>query len=73
MQNINPSILNFIRKYSAESIANELVNVQPMPSTIIRDFKDASMSEEELIKQGYEPVDPSSRLMWKKKNDEENS
>lgn len=55
-----------LRKEAAESIAQEIASVQPMPDALTELFK-GSKSETELIEQGYEPVDPVTRLLWRKK------
>lgn len=52
-------------KSIAESIAAELVSVQPMPSDSIRDLRSASKSEKELRAEGYKPVSRLG-LMWTK-------
>ena len=57
-----------IRKSFMEKLANEIVNVQPMPNTVISDLYKASSSEKELKEQGYKPVS-NLGLMWIKKND----
>lgn len=46
----------------------DFVNIQPMNSALFKDLYDAAIPEEQLIKEGYEPVCPSTRLMWIKKD-----
>lgn len=53
-------------------MAEDLCSVQPMPSTIMKDLIDSAdkRTKEQLIADGYEPVDPVSNmpLMWIKKD-----
>lgn len=60
-------IIAAARESSPVMIANEIANVQPMPADVFNVFRDASMNEADLIAQGYEPIDPTTRLMWVKK------
>jgi len=52
-----------------EKIAREIVSVQPMTESMdaIRLIRENSMSEKELIDNGYVPVDSITKLMWVKK------
>jgi len=43
-------------KLIAEQLAKELASVQPMPSDCLKNLYEASKSEDELRKDGYEPV-----------------
>jgi len=61
-------VLNAVSKTIPSRIAEELVGVQPMPHDVIKNLMDASSTEEELLAAGYEPVCPTTRLMWRKKN-----
>jgi len=59
-------------KLTAKSIAEEICSVQPMGPEVysaIGAIYEGSKSREELIKEGYEPVCPTTGLMWIKKND----
>lgn len=53
-----------------EEIANQIINVQPMPSDTIKKLHEASKTKEELEAEGYNPVS-NMGLMWIKdsKND----
>lgn len=53
-----------------EQIAQELVNVQPMPRDCIKNLHDASMNTQDLIDSGYEPVSDLG-LVWMKKEEKE--
>ena len=53
-----------------EQIAQELVNVQPMPSDCIKNLHDASMDTKQLMDSGYEPVSGLG-LVWMKKEKKE--
>jgi hypothetical protein len=52
--------------YTVEDIAREIISVQPMDraGAAFMEILQAAKSEEELIAEGYEPVDPQTRLMW---------
>lgn len=52
-----------MRLNSVEDIAREIISVQPMDGALDGLLK-AAKSEEELIAEGYRPVDPQTRLMW---------
>lgn len=62
----DPKVLELIRKTMPRLIAEEIIGVQPMDPNLFKDVLDNAMSEEDLIKQGYEPVS-SHRLMWVKR------
>jgi hypothetical protein len=52
----------------AYTLAEAICSVQPMPIDCIKRMYENSLSEEELIEQGYEPLDPHGlRLTWVKK------
>lgn len=57
-------------KKIAEEIANQLINVQPMPSDAIKTLYEESKTKEELEVEGFNPVS-NIGLMWIKdsKND----
>ena len=56
-----------IRKHTMDEMARQILSVQPMDPKIFINMLDAAMSEEELVKNGYEPVDSVTKLMWRKK------
>lgn len=62
-------LLSLLRKTEPNRIAQELVNVQPIDPKFFEMIRAHSMSEEELIENGYEPIDPQTKLMWKKRKD----
>lgn len=65
---ISSENLQKIRANMAQNIANELCSVQPMPSNLIADAYKAAKSQEQLIAEGYEPVEKSGlSIMWVKK------
>jgi len=49
-----------------EDLVNDLVNVQPMPSNLIKDLIESGRDESELIAKGYQPVCPTTKLLWVK-------
>lgn len=52
----------------AKILAEDICSVQPMPVDCFKRMCENSLSEEELIEQGYEPLDPHGlRLTWVKK------
>lgn len=56
------------RAYDAKKLAEDICSVQPMPVDSFKRMYENSLSEEELIEQGYEPLDPHGlRLTWVKK------
>jgi hypothetical protein len=54
------------RNSLSKKIAEELCSVQPMPSDVFKKLYEHGMTEERLIKEGYEPVSRLG-LMWIKK------
>lgn len=56
------------KMFTAEDIAREIISVQPMDKAgeALFALMRAAKSEAELIAEGYEPVDPQTRLMWVK-------
>jgi len=69
MTNFNKKMLDEIRKILPNKIAEELVGVQPMDSNIIKTMYENSVDESELIKNGFEPIDNNTKLIWVKKDD----
>lgn len=61
-------LIRTIRKNFPSKLAEELVSVQPMPESAMREMLDCSMSEEELKAQGYKPVSEIG-LMWVKEDE----
>ena len=59
-------LIDMIRKTAPSKIAEELVNVQPMPSDLGKRIMEHAKTEEELIADGYEPVS-HHRVLWIKK------
>jgi hypothetical protein len=51
----------------AEQMANEIVSVQPMPSNIVKELYEQSMTKEQLKAEGYKPVSRLG-LMWIKED-----
>lgn len=47
----------------AEQIAEEIVNVQPMPSDLFKNLIASSTPREQLIAEGYKPVSRIG-LLW---------
>lgn len=52
---------------TAEDIAKQLVNIQPMPNDCLKGLRELSKSEQELRAEGYKPVSGLG-LMWVKEN-----
>jgi hypothetical protein len=63
---IDPKILATLRKSVPLALAESLVHVQQMDSTVVRDLYNAGMTTEQLKAAGYEPVSELG-LMWTKK------
>lgn len=61
-------MLDMVRKFLPVSIAQEITSVQPMPSDLFSKVYEQSKSEEQLIAEGYTPIDPATKLMWTKSN-----
>ena len=60
----------------AQKVAEELVSVQPMDTPKVKAaleyfFSPDRKSGDELLSEGYVPVDPQTRLMWIKKVSQE--
>jgi hypothetical protein len=53
-----------------KDIAEQLVNVQPMPNDCLKGVRELSKSEQELRAEGYKPVSGLG-LMWIKDDKEE--
>lgn len=66
---MDEELIKKIRETIPESIANELLSVQPMPSNAVKELYDNSLSQDQLKEQGYEPVSQLG-LMWVKKDKE---
>lgn len=49
---------------STFDIINQMVSVQPMDSNLLSDMEASLKSEQELLDQGYHPVDNSTKFMW---------
>jgi hypothetical protein len=58
-------LIEAIRRTRPDEIAAEILAVQSMPPDIFARMTEESMSESELIKNGYKPVS-SFNLMWVK-------
>lgn len=63
----NAEMIKKLRQSIPEQMAKDILGVQPMPNTALKELWENSMSEEELIEAGYEPVCAATRLMWRKK------
>lgn len=53
-----------------QNIAEQLINVQPMPDDCLKGFRELSKSEQELRAEGYQPVSGLG-LMWTKEDKDE--
>lgn len=60
-------MISIIKDVDPNVIAADICSVQPMPSGAIKALFDNAKSEKELIEEGYEPISPDTRLMWRKK------
>jgi hypothetical protein len=60
--------IDMARQILPKMIAEELISVQPMDSVNMKAIWENAMFEEELIKEGYEPVS-QHKLIWIKKNE----
>jgi hypothetical protein len=62
-----------IRKIYPDALARELADVDPegtlATGKLVKALFDAARPEGELVAEGYEPVCPTTRLMWIKKAD----
>lgn len=58
--------LEITRNSSPQKIAEDIVSVQPMNGCLDDIFRGLK-SEEELIKEGYVPLDPTTKMMWVKR------
>lgn len=58
--------LEVARRTNPQKIAEEITSVQPMNGCLDAVFK-GMRSEEDLIKEGYVPLDPTTKIMWVKK------
>jgi hypothetical protein len=56
-----------IKQTLAEQMANEIISVQPMPSNIVKELYEQSMTKEQLKAEGYKPVSRLG-LMWIKED-----
>lgn len=65
---LRKELLQMIGNSIPDQIAKSLVSVQPMNPVGFKEAMDEAMSEDELIANGYEPVCPHTRLMWRKKS-----
>lgn len=63
---MNPELIKAIRNMVPQQIAEELVNVQPIDPKVFKDLYENACSEEQLIAEGYEPIDPQSKMLWVK-------
>lgn len=66
-------MLNEARTKLLEKAADDLTTivnriqtnyVKSMPGVIIKEFPEDGMSEEQLIEQGFEPIDKRTKLIW---------
>jgi len=64
--NFSQLAVNELRKKLPEEMAKELVGVQPMPSDILEEVLKNTKTENDLIREGYEPVS-RFKLLWIKK------
>lgn len=63
-------MLDAIRKQTPLSIAESIVSVQPIDSNFFQKLLESSKDEEQLRADGYIPIDPLTKLMWVKKNED---
>jgi hypothetical protein len=63
---MDQKLLDSLRQIIPQTIAEELLSVQPMSTDAFKKVLDDSMSEADLIAAGYKPVSPL-KLMWVKK------
>ena len=54
---------------SPKDVANQIVNVQPMPNDCINGLRELSKSEQDLTAEGYKPVSDLG-LLWTKEDKE---
>jgi hypothetical protein len=59
-------LISKLRIRAPEEIAKEIVSVQPIDSKIFKDLVESASSEEDLIREGYVPVDNQTKLLWHK-------
>lgn len=67
-------LINKVRKETAEKIAQDIVNVQPMGPEVGEAWMtlyENSKSEKQLMDEGYKPISEDTRLMWIKDDDSE--
>jgi hypothetical protein len=62
----NPELINLVRSVNVHQLVKELVNVQPMGDNVMKNLIDESMTEQELIDNGFTPVSDHG-IMWIKK------
>jgi hypothetical protein len=67
MQERMTGMINRIRELIPTRFAEEILSVQPMDSNLMIDVMKEAKNEEWLIENGYEPVDPQTRLLWRKR------
>lgn len=71
MKTTDDEIMKIIRNIVPNIIAQSITEVQPMDINIIKHIIENSKTEEELINDGYEPVEKNGHsLMWVKKNEQ---
>ena len=64
--NMSNFSMNKLGRKIAEKMANEIVSVQPMPNDVMQKLLENSKHENDLIREGYEPVS-HFKLLWMKK------
>jgi hypothetical protein len=68
---VDPKLLELLRKNMPQSFAERLSEVQPMPSDTFEKLYAQAQSKEKLEKEGFKPVS-SLGLMWIKKDENVN-
>ncbi len=67
---IDQEIMDKIRKIIPQSIAESIVNIDPMPDNIIKELIENSSNTSKLIEDGYKPVS-NLGLLWIKTDQNE--
>ncbi len=62
-------LIKQIRQMMPSIIAHQLTEVQRMDGVLLSEMMKQGMNEQDLIEQGYKPIDEQSRLIWIKKNE----
>lgn len=61
--------IDMVRQILPKMMAQDLAYIKQMPGVIIKEIPEDGMSEEELIEQGFNPIDRHTKLIWIKKNE----